>query len=235
MTEVIHWKLDLTAKILLTKLWNILLYFCNNSQFFRQVFQANLTVNQFYGLILFLSSNNCLVNVKEMFHILLLAKDNEGYKNLVKLDSLAYTEGFYYKPRIDLDFLREHSKGLIATSACIGGRIPQYLIEGNYEKAKEYAIIMRDIFGKDDFYIEIQDHGIPEEKMCNPLLVKIAREIGVKVVATNDAHYLEKSDAEAHDVLLCVQTRKTIDDPKRMKFSSDEFRAYCRKYKVHNQ
>ncbi len=160
---------------------------------------------------------------KEMFHILLLAKDNEGYKNLVKLDSLAYTEGFYYKPRIDLDFLREHSKGLIATSACIGGRIPQYLIEGNYEKAKEYAIIMRDIFGKDDFYIEIQDHGIPEEKMCNPLLVKIAREIGVKVVATNDAHYLEKSDAEAHDVLLCVQTRKTIDDPKRMKFSSDEF------------
>ena len=97
---------------------------------------------------------------KEMFHILLLAKDNEGYKNLVKLDSLAYTEGFYYKPRIDLDFLREHSKGLIATSACIGGRIPQYLIEGNYEKAKEYAIIMRDIFGKDDFYIEIQDHDI---------------------------------------------------------------------------
>ncbi|MDE6968085.1 MAG: DNA polymerase III subunit alpha [Clostridia bacterium] len=160
---------------------------------------------------------------KEMFHILLLAKDNEGYKNLVKLDSLAYTEGFYYKPRIDLNFLREHSKGLIATSACIGGRIPQYLIEGDYEKAKEYAITMRDIFGKDDFYIEIQDHGIPEEKMCNPNLVKIAREIGVKVVATNDAHYIEKSDAEAHDVLLCVQTRKTIDDPKRMKFSSDEF------------
>lgn len=160
---------------------------------------------------------------KDMFHILLLAKDNEGYRNLVKLDSLAYTEGFYYKPRIDLEFLKQHSKGLIATSACIGGRIPQYLIEGNYEKAKEYAIIMRDIFGKDDFYIEIQDHGIPEEKMCNPLLVKIAREIGVKVVATNDAHYLEKEDAEAHDVLLCVQTRKTIDDPKRMKFFSDEF------------
>lgn len=160
---------------------------------------------------------------KEMFHILLLAKDNEGYKNLVKLDSIAYTDGFYYKPRIDLEFLKKHSKGLIATSACIGGRIPQYLIANEYEKAKEYAIVMRDIFGKDDFYIEIQDHGIAEEKMCNPLLVKIAREIGVKVVATNDAHYLEKKDAEAHDVLLCVQTRKTIDDPKRMKFYSDEF------------
>ena len=160
---------------------------------------------------------------KEMYHILLLAKDNEGYKNLVKLDSIAYTEGFYYKPRIDLKFLKEHSKGLIATSACIGGRIPQYLIAGEYEKAKEYAITMRDIFGKDDFYIEIQDHGIQEEKQCNPLLVRIAREIGVKVVATNDVHYLEKKDAEAHDVLLCVQTRKTIDDPKRMKFYSDEF------------
>lgn len=170
---------------------------------------------------------------KEMFHILLLAKNNEGYKNLVKLDSLAYTEGFYYKPRIDLDFLRQHSEGLIATSACIGGRIPQYLISGDYEKAKEYAITMRDIFGKDDFYIEIQDHGILEEKMCNPLLVKIAREIGVKVVATNDAHYLEKSDAEAHDVLLCVQTRKTIDDPKRMKFSSDEF--YLKTYEEMEQ
>ena len=175
------------------------------------------------GCELYICDNMYDKTNKEMFHILLLAKDNEGYKNLVKLDSLAYTDGFYYKPRIDLNFLKQHSKGLIATSACIGGRIPQYLIEGEYEKAKEYAIIMRDIFGKDDFYIEIQDHGIPEEKKCNPLLVKIAREIGVKVVATNDAHYLEKKDAEAHDVLLCVQTRKTIDDPKRMKFSSDEF------------
>ena len=175
------------------------------------------------GCELYLCENMHDKSSKELYHILLIAKDNEGYKNLVKLDSLAYTEGFYYKPRIDLEFLKKHSKGLICTSACIGGRIPQYLINNEYEKAKEYAIMMRDLFGADDFYIEIQDHGIPEEKMCNPLLVKIAREIGVKVVATNDVHYIEKSDAEMHDVLLCVQTRKKVDDPKRMKFSSDEF------------
>lgn len=160
---------------------------------------------------------------QKLYHILLIAKNDIGYKNLVKLDSVAYTEGFYYKPRIDMAFLREHSEGLIATSACIGGRIPQYLINGEYEKAKAHAIEMRDIFGAEDFYLEIQDHGIPEEKMCNPLLVKIAREIGCKVVATNDVHYLEKSDAEMHDVLLCVQTGKRVTDENRMRFTSDEF------------
>lgn len=159
----------------------------------------------------------------KLYHILLIAKNDIGYKNLVKLDSVAYTEGFYYKPRIDMEFLRKHSEGLIATSACIGGKIPQLLINGEYEKAKEHAIEMRDLFGADDFYLEVQDHGIPEEKQCNPLLIKIAKEIGCKVVATNDVHYLEKSDAEMHDVLLCVQTGKKVTDENRMKFYSDEF------------
>ena len=160
---------------------------------------------------------------KVMYHILLIAKDNDGYKNLVKLDSIAYTDGFYYKPRIDMKFLKEHSKGLICTTACIGGRVAQYLIKNDYEKAKEHAIELRDTFAEGDFYVEIQDHGIPEEKRCNPLLVKIAREIGVKVVATNDVHYIEKADAEMHDVLLCIQTGKKINDPKRMRFTGSEF------------
>ncbi len=160
---------------------------------------------------------------KVRYHILLIAKDNEGYKNLVKLDSIAYTEGFYYKPRIDMKFLKEHSKGLICTTACIGGKVAQHLIRNDYEKAKAHAIELRDTFDEGDFYIEIQDHGIPEEKLCNPLLVKIAREIGVKVVATNDVHYIEKEDAEMHDVLLCIQTRRKINDPKRMRFTGSEF------------
>ena len=160
---------------------------------------------------------------KIMHHILLLAKDNDGYKNLVKLDSIAYTEGFYYKPRIDMKFLKEHAKGLICTTACIGGTVSQHLLRNEYDKARDHAIVLRDTFEEGDFYIEIQDHGIPEEKLCNPLLVKIAREIGVKVVATNDVHYIEKEDAEMHDVLLCIQTRRKINDSKRMKFTGSEF------------
>lgn len=175
------------------------------------------------GCEMYMCDNMYDKSSKEMYHILLLAKNDIGYRNLVKMDSIGFTEGFYYKPRIDLEFLRRHSEGIICTSACIGGMIPQLLIKGEYEKAKEYAIQLRDIFAPGDFYIEIQDHGIPEERMCNPLLVKIAREIGVKVVATNDVHYLEKEDAQMHDVLLCIQTRKTIDDPNRMRFSAPEF------------
>lgn len=159
----------------------------------------------------------------QYYHMLLLAKDNEGYKNIVKMDSLAYLEGFYYKPRIDLELLKKHSKGVICTSACIGGSIPQYLLNNDYESAKEYAIKLRDIFEPGDFYIEIQDHGLAEEKRVNPQLVKIAREIGVKVVATNDIHYIKKSDWKMHDVLLCIQTGKLLTDEKRMKFDTNEF------------
>ena len=140
-------------------------------------------------------------------HLLLIAKTNEGYYNLVKLNSLAYTD----------------SKGLICLSACLAGKIPQLLLQGDYEGAKKYAETLRDMFEDGDFYIELQDHGIEEQKKINPLLVQLAQDIGVKVVATNDVHYIERSDAEMHDVLLCIQTGKTLDDPSRMKFDTDQF------------
>ena len=162
------------------------------------------------------------VHDKQRNHLILLAKNNEGYYNLVKLNSLAYTQGFHYKPRIDLKLLKEHSKGLICLSACLAGKIPQLLLAGDYEGAKKYALELKGMFDEGDFYIELQDHGMEEQKRINPDLVRLAAEIGVKVVATNDAHYIERSDAEMHDVLLCIQTGKTLDDPTRMRFSSDQ-------------
>lgn len=155
-------------------------------------------------------------------HLILLAKNKAGYKNLVQLDSMAFVDGFYYKPKIDYDVLREHSEGVICLSACLAGGIPRRLLNGDYDGAREMALNLKDIFG-DDFYIEIQDHGIPEERRVLPLLVKLANEIGAELVATNDVHYLKKEEAEMHDVLLCIQTKKTLDDPKRMKFDTEEF------------
>ncbi|MBP5194306.1 MAG: DNA polymerase III subunit alpha, partial [Clostridia bacterium] len=155
-------------------------------------------------------------------HLILLCKNKKGYKNLIKLDSEAWVRGFYSKPRADYNLLRTHSEGLICLSACIAGRIPKRLLAGDYQGAKQTALMLKKIFG-DDFYIELQDHGLDEEKYCNPLLIKLAREIGVKVVATNDAHYLEKKDWEMQDVMLCINTKRTIDDPNRMRFGSREF------------
>ncbi len=155
-------------------------------------------------------------------HLILLAKNKKGYKNLVKMDSIAYVDGFYYKPRIDYKTLREHSEGLVCLSACLAGRIPKLLLRGDYEGAKKTALELKEIF-KEDFYIEIQDHGIAEQKQVLPLLMQLAKEIDVPLVATNDVHYIEKEDWEMQDVLLCIQTKKTIDDPKRMKFETHEF------------
>ena len=155
-------------------------------------------------------------------HIVLLAKNKTGYKNIVKLDSLSYIEGFYGKPRIGYDYIKKHHEGVICLSACLAGRIPQLLLDGEYDKAKAWAQDMKDVFG-DDFYIEIQDHGIAEEKQVIPDLIKIANELNIGLVATNDVHYIEKDDWEAHDVLLCIQTKKTLADPKRMKFETHEF------------
>ncbi|MEG1963450.1 MAG: DNA polymerase III subunit alpha, partial [Clostridia bacterium] len=167
-------------------------------------------------------------------HLVLIAKNDIGYKNLVKLDSMAFLEGKYYKPRIDLNFLRQHSEGLICLSACLAGKIPRLLLQDDYEGAKAYALELKSIFAEGDFYIEIQDHGIAEQKATNPLLVKIAREIGVKVVATNDVHYINKKDAEMHDVLLCIQTGKTFNDTERMRFDGEEFylKDYDEMYKL---
>jgi len=158
----------------------------------------------------------------EYDHLVLLCKNKKGYKNLIRLDSDAWVHGFYSKPRADYKLLKEHSEGLVCLSACIAGRIPKRLLSGDYEGAKSTALMLKDIFGE-DFYIEIQDHGLEEEKYVNPLLVKLAREIGVKLVATNDVHYLEKRDAEMQDVMLCINTKKTLDDPNRLKFGSQEF------------
>ena len=155
-------------------------------------------------------------------HIVLLAKNKTGYKNIVKLDSLSYIDGFYGKPRISYDYIKKHSEGVICLSACLAGRIPQYLMEGEYEKAKAFAKEMQDVFGE-DFYIELQDHGIAEERQIIPELIKLARELNIQLVATNDVHYIRKEDWEAHDVLLCIQTKKTLATPKRMKFDTQEF------------
>ena len=164
--------------------------------------------------------NDKSVNMAE--HLILLAKNKAGYKNLVQLDSMAFVDGFYYKPKIDYNVLKEHSEGVICLSACVAGGIPRKLLAGDYDGAKKLALQLKETFGE-DFYIEIQNHGLEEEKRVLPFLVQLADDIGVELVATNDVHYLKKEDAEMQDVLMCIQMKKTLDDPKRMKFGTQEF------------
>ena len=163
------------------------------------------------------------VNKSKYYHLILLAKNNVGYKNLIKLNSTAFIDGFYYKPRIDYKCLREHSEGLICLSACLAGHIPQLLIQDKYEEAKEVALMMKDMFEEGDFYLELQNHGIPEQQVVNKGLARISKETGIPLVATNDVHYLTKEDWETQDVLLCVQTGKQIDDENRMRMPEHEF------------
>jgi DNA polymerase III subunit alpha len=155
-------------------------------------------------------------------HLILLARDNEGWKNLMRLSTIGYTEGFYYKPRIDLEVLRAHSKGLIATSACIAGAIPRALLDGKRELAKKIALDYCSIFGEKNFYLELQNHGIDEEIVAFDEMIKLGRELGIPFIVANDAHYLNKEDAVSHEVLLCIQTQTTMADPNRYKFSSDQ-------------
>ncbi len=157
------------------------------------------------------------------YHLVLLCKDRTGYENLCMLVSQAFLNGFYGKPRVDLELLEKYHEGLIATSACLAGAIPQYLMNEDYESAKAYALKLAQIFGEEHFYLELQDHGIPEQTPVNQGVMRIARETGLPLVVTNDAHYLRKEDAKMQDVLLCVQTGKTVDDPNRMKFQTEEF------------
>ncbi len=159
----------------------------------------------------------------ESRHLVLLCRNEEGYRNLSYMVSKAYLEGFYVKPRIDLDLLREHAGGLIACSACLGGEIPQLLLAGNYEQAREAALEMRGLFGTDGYYLELQDHGIAAQKKVNEALVRLSRETGIPLIATNDAHYLRREDADMQDILMCIQTGKTQDDPNRMRFETKEF------------
>ncbi len=157
------------------------------------------------------------------YHLVLLCENMTGYQNLCYLVSEANSRGFYGKPRVDLDLLSQHHDGLIALSACLAGAIPQYLLNEEYDKAKEYALKMADIFGPDRFYLELQDHGIEEQRAVNQGLQRIARETGLPMVVTNDAHYLRKEDAAMQDVLMCVQMGKTVDDEGRLKLQTEEF------------
>ncbi len=156
-------------------------------------------------------------------HLTLLAKDREGYANLIKLATAAYLEGFYYKPRIDKEILSRHSKGLIALSGCLNGEIPRCILNNQLDEAKKAAADFQDMFGKGNFYLEIQDQFIPEQKKVNKELIKLGKEMDIELVATNDVHYLNKSDSYSQEILLCIQTQTTMDDAKRMKFSTNEF------------
>ncbi len=157
------------------------------------------------------------------FHLILLAKDNSGYRNLVTLVTRAYTEGFYYKPRIDSDLLQQYSGGLIGLTSCMKGEIPYYLQMGMLDKAREKALSYKNILGPDNFFIEIQDNGLPEQDELNKRLVELARDLHIGIVATNDCHYLRREDAKAHDILLCIQTGKVVKDTNRLRFKSDGF------------
>lgn len=157
------------------------------------------------------------------YHLLLLARNQQGYKNLVKLITAGYLEGFYYRPRIDKELLRSHSKGLIASSGCIAGEIPSLLLQNRYDEAKKVALEYLEMLGKDNFFLELQDNGIPEQEQANRELIRLSRDTGIPLIATNDCHYLNKEDHKAHDALLCIQTGKTIKDKNRLHFSSDAF------------
>ncbi|OGP49669.1 MAG: DNA polymerase III subunit alpha [Deltaproteobacteria bacterium RBG_13_43_22] len=156
------------------------------------------------------------------FHLVLLCKNEKGYRNLVKLVTQAYFEGFYYKPRIDRELLREYHKGLIAMTACLHGEIPSYLLKNNFERALKTARELSEIFDQDRFYLELQKNDIPEQEIVNQGLLEIHQQLGIPIVATNDCHYLTQEEAKAHDVLLCIQTGKTVDDPNRLRFSTNQ-------------
>lgn len=160
---------------------------------------------------------------EKYYHMVLLCENNTGYQNLIKLVSLGFTEGFYSKPRVDDELLQKYHEGLICLSACLAGEIPQNLLDGNYESARKKAEYYRDMFGQNNFFIELQDHGIEEQKRIIPSLIKISEEIGVGLVATNDCHYIEKEDSKIQSILLCIQTNHTINDSDRMEFQTDEF------------
>ncbi|HEY0590438.1 MAG TPA: DNA polymerase III subunit alpha, partial [Thermoanaerobaculia bacterium] len=156
-------------------------------------------------------------------HLIVLAANETGYRNLVKLVSIGFTEGFYYKPRIDKEILKEHKEGLIVLSSCLKGEVSQALAAGNYEKARQTALAYREILGPENFFLEIQDHGIPDQVKILELMKKLGDEVGLELVGTNDSHYLLKEDSFAHEVLLAIGTGKTLDDDRRMKFYSDDF------------
>ena len=157
------------------------------------------------------------------YHLTILAANNIGYHNLIRLSSAGFVDGFYYKPRIDKEILQEYYDGLFVLSGCLRGEIPTKILRGDYDGAKRTALWFKEVFGEDKFFIELQNHGIPDEEKVLPELVKLARELGIKMVATNDVHYIKREDADFHDKMLCIQTDKTVDDKNRMRFYNDQF------------
>lgn len=157
------------------------------------------------------------------YHLVLLATGEQGYRNLIRLCSIGHLDGFYYKPRVDRELLEAHREGLICLSACLGGEVARHFLRDQPDQARAAAAYYRDLFGADNYYIELQDQGIAEQRTLNPKLVNLARELGVGLVATNDSHYVEREDAQAHDIVLCIQTLKSVNDPDRLRFGTDEF------------
>lgn len=156
-------------------------------------------------------------------HIILLAKNNIGYQNIIKLVSIGFVDGLYYKPRVDYELLEKYSQGVVCLSACLAGDVQRYILAGDYEKAKELALKLENIYGKGNFYLEMQDHGIVEQKKVNIYLRKLSKDTGIPLVVTNDVHYVDKQDHKAHEILLCIQTGKTLDDEQKMEFQTNEF------------
>ena len=193
--------------------------------FYKEAIKNN--IKPILGCEIYVASNSRFdkTNSKENFyyHLVLLAENNEGYENLVKLVSFGFTEGFYYKPRVDIELLKKYNKGLIALSACLAGPVCKNLLRHSYDKAKEFAIKFNDIFGQNNFFLELQDHGIEIQQTVNENLIKISKETNIPLVCTNDLHYINEEDAEAHDILLCIQTGKTIHDENRMRYEGGQF------------
>ena len=157
------------------------------------------------------------------YHLVLLAENNEGYENLTKIVSKGFVEGYYYKPRVDKELLRTYHKGIIALSACLAGEVPRYLTKGMYEEAKDRALEYQEIFGKGNYFLELQDHGIPDQQLVNQQLMQLSQETGIELVATNDVHYTYADDAKAHDILLCIQTGKKLSDENRMRYEGGQY------------
>ena len=159
------------------------------------------------------------------YHLVLLAENNTGYANLVKIVSKGFVDGFYYKPRVDMEVLEQYHEGIIALSACLAGEVQRNLLRGFYDEARAAALKYEKTFGKGNFFLELQDHGIPEQKTVNQQLIRMSRELGMELVATNDVHYTYESDAASHDILLCIQTGKKLADEDRMRYEGGQYRC----------
>ncbi|MDU6783291.1 DNA polymerase III subunit alpha [uncultured Peptoniphilus sp.] len=182
-------------------------------------------VKPILGCEVYVSEKDMTIKDKtnKRFHLILLAENNQGFKNIMKIVSLAFVDGYYYKPRVDKEVLKKYSKGIIATSACLGGEVQRFLLDRDLEAAKAAALEYREIFGENNFFLELQDHGMPEQARVNRELIKMSEELNFPLTVSNDVHYLDRDDAKSHDVLLCIQTGKIINEENRMKFPSDEF------------